>query len=398
MTSSTRGLDDPRRIFGVLVIFAALSTSAMDQRLRASTAPLPGDRVPNLGELVDWPHGAPVPSFEPGRVYVLDFWATWCPPCYPMIDELSALAREHREDGLVIVGLTVGTDLGIPLPRFLDEERSRIDYTIAAARDDGELEAALLHPALNPPDDPYLPHLMIVDRSGHLAWVSETGDPKRGFELALRSVLSDRWNLEAEVTRVRRMLEAVAAGEEQLAEAKRLSASARVDLAVATMTALASEVPAAFADEAIDFFQHLLCIGEEISAFAYGRKLVRGALEQRVPELLRLHRAIILTPDLQARDLELAAEAVYAAQRVKEDDDPDLVYELAKISLLGGDTQAAGALQAEAVRVAERTGRDSRYVRTIRDLPIQRVIESQARQFECSEEWLAAASHPAVGQ
>jgi thiol-disulfide isomerase/thioredoxin len=360
----------------------------------ASTAPLPGDRVPDLGELVEWSHGAPVPSFESERVYVLDFWATWCPPCYPMIDELSALAQHHREDGLVIVGLTIGADLGTPLHRFLERESQRIEYTIATARDDDELKAALLHPLLNPPDDFYLPHLMIIDRSGRLAWVSEAGDPKRGFEDALSRVLSGTWNLQAEAARARQMVESAAEGEEQLEEIRELRVAGDLDRAATALTRLVSETPSFYSDEAVDLFHQMLCAGRETSAYAFGRELLGGGLEARVPELLRLHRAIILTPGLETRDLERASTAVRAARRARADEDPDLLYELAKISLLAGDSGEASAFQAEAVRIAQRTGRDAHYIRTIRDLPIQRIIESQAQQMACPQQWITAASDP----
>ena len=44
-----------------------------------------------------------------GKVLVLNFWATWCPPCLrelPLFDELQ---RAHADDGLQIVGIAIDT-------------------------------------------------------------------------------------------------------------------------------------------------------------------------------------------------------------------------------------------------------------------------------------------------
>jgi thiol-disulfide isomerase/thioredoxin len=73
-------------------------------RLTAIAALLAGTRLPaqelTIGspapalDITHWLKGEPITSFEPGRVYLLEFWATWCGPCVGKREHLSALATD----------------------------------------------------------------------------------------------------------------------------------------------------------------------------------------------------------------------------------------------------------------------------------------------------------------
>jgi len=71
-------------------------------------------------------------DFE-GRVVILDFWATYCPPCIEEIPHLMELKEAYGDD-LVIVGLHVGGQEDRPkVPDFV--ERLKITYPLATPED-----------------------------------------------------------------------------------------------------------------------------------------------------------------------------------------------------------------------------------------------------------------------
>ena len=41
-----------------------------------------------------------------GKVVVLNFWATWCPPCRAEMPMLEAFYRKHESEGVTVIGLS----------------------------------------------------------------------------------------------------------------------------------------------------------------------------------------------------------------------------------------------------------------------------------------------------
>lgn len=65
-----------------------------------------------------------------GKVVILDFWATYCPPCLEEIPHLRELQAKYGKENLEIIGLHVGGEEDRPrVPDFA--ERLKIDYPLA---------------------------------------------------------------------------------------------------------------------------------------------------------------------------------------------------------------------------------------------------------------------------
>lgn len=112
-----------------------------------------------------------------GQVVVLDFWATWCPPCVESLPTLGRLSREFADRGLVT--LAVNRDEG---PNREQKVRAFLKGTgltdLPVALDDGHAAGAMKVRAL--------PTLVVLDREGKVA-ASHVGAME---EEALRSLFT----------------------------------------------------------------------------------------------------------------------------------------------------------------------------------------------------------------
>lgn len=95
-----------------------------------------GAKTANLDFTVNDMHGASVAlsSFK-GKVIVLDFWATWCPPCKAEIPGFVELQKEYGGKGLQVVGVSVD-DPAEKLPPFAAEFKMNYPVLVGLGRDD----------------------------------------------------------------------------------------------------------------------------------------------------------------------------------------------------------------------------------------------------------------------
>ena len=92
-----------------------------------------------------------------GKVLLLDFWATWCPPCRVEIPGFVNLYAKYRSQGFEVVGVVVQDPFEHAKP-FAD--RFGMNYTIVDGNDRDDLEAAFPTPAL--------PTSFLINREGKI--------------------------------------------------------------------------------------------------------------------------------------------------------------------------------------------------------------------------------------
>jgi cytochrome c biogenesis protein CcmG/thiol:disulfide interchange protein DsbE len=97
-----------------------------------------------------------------GKPLLLEFWATWCPPCRESIPHLNGLYAKYGSRGLVVLGIS-------------DEDREAVrtfaremhmQYFVACDPSQKLLQQFHIHG---------IPHAFLVDRNGKIVWEGHPG-------------------------------------------------------------------------------------------------------------------------------------------------------------------------------------------------------------------------------
>jgi thiol-disulfide isomerase/thioredoxin len=125
-----------------------------------------------------WVKGSPV-TIAPGKVYVVEFWATWCPPCRESIPHLTALAKKYA-DRVVFVGVS-NEDVGTVKP-FVADKGDQMDYHVAV-----DTAGKVVNGYMSAFDQGGIPTAFIVNAEGKVVWL---GHPMGDLEKVLDQVLA----------------------------------------------------------------------------------------------------------------------------------------------------------------------------------------------------------------
>lgn len=120
-----------------------------------------------------------LPDFR-GKIVILDFWDTWCPPCRKEIPGFIELQKQYGSQGLVVLGAAFGRDGREAVQKFADE--IGINYTTLFAN----RKIAMDYGGINS-----IPTTFLIDsqgrvRSKHVGYV-----PKNIFETQVRQLLEE---------------------------------------------------------------------------------------------------------------------------------------------------------------------------------------------------------------
>ncbi len=114
-----------------------------------------------------------------GKILLVNFWATWCPPCRKEIPSFNTLQKKYSKD-VQFVGIAI--DDTIAVKRFI--EMIPIDYpvligdkdAIKIAQDYGNVTGVL-------------PYTVLIDRKGTIISASEGGVGEADIEAAIKRLL-----------------------------------------------------------------------------------------------------------------------------------------------------------------------------------------------------------------
>lgn len=94
-----------------------------------------------------------------GKTVVLNFWATWCPPCREEMPELSQLHENYQSKNVVVLGVAI--DEPSAVNAYL--QTSPVSYPILLAENESMELATLLGN-----EQAVLPYTVIIDTNGNV--------------------------------------------------------------------------------------------------------------------------------------------------------------------------------------------------------------------------------------
>jgi len=159
-----------RVVTGLALLFGTAS-----QPLRSETAEgvcSADAKAANLNFTFKDIHGKPFAlSDYKGKVVLLDFWATWCPPCRKEIPGFIELYNSYRSRGFVVIGVSMDESTS-DIKRFARRYKMNYPILVGAGRDD-------LEPAFGPLP---LPTAFVIARDGRICARHDGLTPKEQFE------------------------------------------------------------------------------------------------------------------------------------------------------------------------------------------------------------------------
>ena len=116
-----------------------------------------------------------------GKVVVVNFWATWCPPCINEMPVLNDLYVAYRDQGVEVLGLSLDEE-GLPITKpFV--EKLEVTYPIVEAdRKTYQAYGNVLT----------IPHTFVIDREGTVSKRFVNNQTRDAFEAAIKAALAAR--------------------------------------------------------------------------------------------------------------------------------------------------------------------------------------------------------------
>jgi cytochrome c biogenesis protein CcmG/thiol:disulfide interchange protein DsbE len=118
----------------LLCAFVPVACSRGGQGSHAGQRPVVGDIAPDF-TLKDL-KGRNVSLLDyRGHVVILDFWASWCPPCNKTIPELVFVQNKYGEKGVVVLGIAIDDGRSDASALFAFSKEHRMNYPILIGSD-----------------------------------------------------------------------------------------------------------------------------------------------------------------------------------------------------------------------------------------------------------------------
>ena len=338
----------------------AIATSALGQNEKRPAAqpeakpevkPLTvGDSARPI-DIEHWVKGNKVTEFEPGKVYVLEFWATWCGPCKKGMPHLAELQQHYKDYGVTIIGISdepLETVTNF-LPKTDKEGKSwdqKTAYTLTTDPD-----KSVKTDYFTAAGQSGIPCAFIIGKDQKIEWIGNPIWPEGAFDKALEGVVKDSWDREA----YKQQWEKEQATQREAMKAQMELRNAMMakdwDKVLGILDKQIADNPEEFGLKMQKFMTMLVQMDQPDKAYAYGDEIAKAHWDDAMM-LNQLAWFVVDSPTVKTRNLDFALKTATRASEITHDQDPAILDTLARVYFDKGDLKSAIRLQKKALEHA----------------------------------------------
>jgi len=299
-----------------------------------------GDDAPAL-KASKWMQGDEVKKFDKDKVYVVEFWATWCGPCIVMMPHVGELQEQYKKD-VTIIGFSSKdpSNTEDKVAEFVKKRGPKLKYTFAYEDSRDTYDAWMTASGQRG-----IPCSFVVDKAGKIAYI---GHPMY-LDVVLPKVIGGKWKgkdsldeikeIEKEVTAMFKVVNGKDADEalEKLAAfEKKYPDMAKIPYFVGPK--MTQMVKAKKTDDAQKFAEKTLD-----SAVKYGDTMTMASVSQAMRAAGKDNKEL----------MALSLKAAEAMLKAAGDKDVFALYTMAETQFAKGDREKAKEYGKKAVEAAE---------------------------------------------
>ncbi|HMS56264.1 MAG TPA: redoxin domain-containing protein [Fimbriimonadaceae bacterium] len=316
-----------------------------------------GDKAPAI-KVAKWSKGKPFSKFEPGQIYVVEFWATWCGPCKTSIPHLTELAKKFK--GKVnFTGVSVwetepgktDTTYFAKVDKFVKDMGAKMDYNVAIDGPEGTMADTWMKAA----GQDGIPAAFVIDQKGTIAWI---GHPMSELESVLDQVVAGKYDLnaaKAAADKEAKEREAAKAAQQGIAkdmgEVMELVQAGKGKEAIAKLEPLITKYPA-FKNELLNIKFEMLLEHDEAAAYPFAKQCAENEWKDNPTMLNQVAWTIIeAKPPVKNPDLKIAVAIAQRAVELTKSQDPMILDTYAFGLFKTGEKAKAIELQTKAVEL-----------------------------------------------
>jgi thiol-disulfide isomerase/thioredoxin len=304
-----------------------------------------GTKAPAI-HVPEWIKHGPIEGYEPGKTYVIDFWAVWCEGCVKTLPNLSLLQdRSNR----TIISICIASG---------DAKGNTKEAATALIREKGEAITAhigwdpdqrTLAQWLVPSGQSSIPLAYVVNGEGVVAYIGKPDDPD--FYAIVEQIAKGQWNLQDAALKFDAQMRPKVLPQ-------RISKATREKdwtLVLQTYEDLDALMPNAERQYGILKYLALVGLARSDEANALGQSFLQHPRLGRDGTFLNSLAWDIVDPSslIATRDLDLALLASEQAVKITRERAPSNLHTFARVFFLRGDRAKAIETQTKAIASAK---------------------------------------------